>query len=149
MPVPPPHQPADLARLLTRAERLVSRRMLPILAAEDVTTEGWRVISLLADGAGHPMTDLSEQAFLPPATLTKLIDRLVDDNVVYRRVDDVDRRRIRAHLTPRGRRLHNRISDRLEADLSTLPLSDTDRSLLEQLLAGLTGALDATTMASA
>ncbi|NUT37832.1 MAG: MarR family transcriptional regulator [Hamadaea sp.] len=142
MVVPPPHEP-DLVQLLTRAERLLSRRMLPILAAEDTTAEAWRVISLLADGAGHPMTDLSEHAFLPPATLTKLVDRLVDDNLVYRRVDDVDRRRIRAYLTPRGRRLHQRVRQRIDADLALVPLSDADRGLLEHLLAGLTGSLDA------
>jgi hypothetical protein len=55
-------------RLLTRAERLLARRLTTILAAEGRTLDAWRVITLLADGKGHFMTELSERAFLPPGS---------------------------------------------------------------------------------
>jgi MarR family transcriptional regulator, organic hydroperoxide resistance regulator len=130
----------DLVHLLTGAERMLSRRLATILDTEGRTLDEWRVLSLLADGAGHPMTELSERAFLPPASLTRLIDRLVDDNLLHRRVDDADRRRIRAFLTPRGRRLHQRLSERIGAELTDLYGRDAEP--LGRLLSELIDALD-------
>lgn len=138
----PTRQPPDLIHLLTRAERLLSRRLTAILGDEGCSLDAWRVIGLLSDGAGHYMTEIAEHSFLPPGTLTKLVDQLVDDNMVYRRIDEVDRRRILAHLTPRGKRLHQRISVQIEASIATLPGSGADRELLEGLLSRLIGSLD-------
>jgi DNA-binding MarR family transcriptional regulator len=129
--------------LLTRAERLMARRLTTILSAEGYSLDAWRVLTLLADGAGRPMTDVAEQAFLPPATLTKLVDHLVDDNLVYRRVDDLDRRRIRAYLTPRGQRLHQRLSRELQTSVTELATAEADRELLGALLARLVDSLTA------
>ncbi|GEM_PF-685827 len=134
MTAPPARQPQDLMQLLTRAERLLARRLTVILNAEGYSLEAWRVISLLSDGTGHFMTELAEHAFLPPATLTKLVDRLVDDNLLYRRVDDLDRRRIRAYLTPRGRNLYHQISRDVHASLALLPSIGGDHVLLKELL---------------
>ncbi|MFI5896475.1 MarR family winged helix-turn-helix transcriptional regulator [Actinoplanes sp. NPDC051513] len=124
---------ADLMQLLTRAERLMAQRVSVVLSGHGIGLDAWRVITLLAGGSGVSMSSLSADAFLPPPSLTRLIDQLVDDNLVYRRVDDVDRRRILAYLTPRGRRLHAGIS----ADLSDLPedplLSERLASLIEGL----------------
>ncbi|GIM88914.1 MarR family transcriptional regulator [Paractinoplanes toevensis] len=108
---------ADLMELLTRAERLMARRLAAILAAEGQSLDAWRVISLLADGRGHFMTELADGAFLPPGSLTRLVDHLVDTNLLYRRIDDADRRRIRAYLTPRGHRLHQRVADAVRESL--------------------------------
>jgi DNA-binding MarR family transcriptional regulator len=132
---------ADLFQLLTQAERLMSRRVATVLAAEGQSIEGWRVISLLADGTGHPMTELAEHAFLPPASLTKLVDQLVESALVYRRIDPLDRRRIRAYLTPRGHQLHTRVQLAVQAGLDELPLPSTSRDQLGELLADLTRAL--------
>ncbi|HEX6683307.1 MAG TPA: MarR family transcriptional regulator [Candidatus Limnocylindrales bacterium] len=138
----PTGQPQDLIQLLTRAERLLSRRLAAILEAQGCTLDAWRVISLLSDGTGHHMTEIAEHAFLPPGTLTKLMDELVDDNIVYRRVDEIDRRRIRAHLTPRGRRLHQRISQQVKAGMAALPMARSDRELAAGLLTRLIGSLE-------
>jgi len=127
----------DLIHLLTRAERLLGRRLTAVLDAEGLSLDAWRVMALLGDGAGHHMTELAEQAFLPPATLTKLMDHLVEDGIVYRRIDDIDRRRIRAHLTPRGKRLHQRIGERVDASMAALPIATAEHDLLRDLLAGL------------
>jgi DNA-binding MarR family transcriptional regulator len=101
------------------------------------------VITLLADGAGHFMTDLSERAFLPPASLTRLVDHLVEENLLYRRVDDVDRRRIRAYLTERGHRLYERVSSDVQASLAGLPVGGDDQARLERALSALIDGLSA------
>ncbi|GIJ32820.1 MarR family winged helix-turn-helix transcriptional regulator [Verrucosispora sp. WMMD703] len=130
-----PGSAADLLPLLTRAERLLSRRVGGVLAAESLSIEAWRVLCLLADGLGHPMSEVAAEASLPPGTLTKLVDQLVDRNLVFRRIDPVDRRRIRAYLTARGRREHERVDAEIRADLAGLSMTDdTD-------LAGLLDAL--------
>ncbi|MGX6601889.1 MarR family winged helix-turn-helix transcriptional regulator [Micromonosporaceae bacterium Da 78-11] len=132
MTASPVRQSTDLMQLLTRAERLLARRLTTILAAQGHTLDDWRVLSLLADGAGHFMTDLAEQAFLPPGSLTRLVDRLVDEGLLYRRVDDVDRRRIRAYLTARGHRLHERVAHDVQnslAEVNTGPSDQLEREL--------------------
>jgi MarR family transcriptional regulator, organic hydroperoxide resistance regulator len=137
-------RPADLLHLLTRAERLLARRLTAILDAEGQSLDAWRVITLLADGDGHFMTELSERAFLPPGSLTRLVDHLVEDNLLYRRVDEVDRRRIRAYLTARGHRLYERINEGVQVGLADVPFADGDATDLAQLLGGLSEALSGT-----
>jgi DNA-binding MarR family transcriptional regulator len=100
----------DLAHLLSQAERLVSGRLSAALEAQGLTLAQWRVLSLLADGAGHPMTEAAEFAMLPAPSLTKVVDRMVSSNLVYRRPDLRDRRRVLIYSTARGRRLHQRLS---------------------------------------
>ncbi|GFJ88078.1 hypothetical protein Prum_017200 [Phytohabitans rumicis] len=97
-------------------------------------------------GAEHPVRrrrphhDRARRPRLPaPATLTKLVDHLVDDNLVYRRIDPIDRRRIRAYLTARGRATHDRIDSAVRAAWSDLGTSDD--ALLAALLTRLVDAL--------
>lgn len=100
---------ARFTDLLSQAEQRVARRIERVLEPASLTLEQWRVLSLLADGDGHPMSEIATHAMVPPPTLTKLVDKLVDRALVYRRVDDADRRRIRVFLSARGRRLHRRL----------------------------------------
>jgi DNA-binding MarR family transcriptional regulator len=137
----PARQPPDLMQMLTRAERLLARRLTAILVTEGHSLDAWRVLSLLADGTGHHMTEVAEYAFLPPATLTKLVDHLVDENLVYRRVDELDRRRIRAYLTPRGHTAYQRISRAIDASIAQVSTGDGDDELLKKLLGRLVDAL--------
>ncbi|BCJ62822.1 hypothetical protein Jiend_62440 [Micromonospora endophytica] len=135
-----PGSAADLLPLLTRAERLLSRRVGGVLADESLSIEAWRVLCLLADHLGHPMSEVAAAASLPPGTLTKLVDQLVDRNLVFRRIDPFDRRRIRAYLTDRGRREHQRLSARIHAELADLSTPDdpTLAALLTTLITHLT-----------
>jgi DNA-binding MarR family transcriptional regulator len=100
----------DLAHLLSQAERLVTGRLSAALEAQGLTLAQWRVLSLLADGTGHPMTEAAEFAMLPAPSLTKVVDRMVSSNLVYRRPDLRDRRRVLIYSTARGRRLHQRLA---------------------------------------
>jgi DNA-binding MarR family transcriptional regulator len=116
-------QPQELLHLLTRAERLAVRRVQSLLDEFDCSVEAWRVLDLLSDGQGHNMTALADHAFLPAPSLTKLVDQLVDQNWVYRRVDPVDRRRVLAHLTPRGMQRWRMLVREVRADWGDLEQS--------------------------
>lgn len=139
----PPRRPHDLVQLLTRAERLAARRVQAALDEEGCSLDAWRVLTLLSDGTGHHMTAIAEAAFLPAPTLTKLVDHLVDQNLVHRRVDPLDRRRILAYLTPRGRDYWRRVDRAVRSDWPGV--ADGDEELLRALLNRLTATLDAST----
>ena len=66
--------------------------------------EQWRVLGLLAARDGRAMSDLAVQSFVEPATLTKIVDRMVSDGLVYRAPDTSDRRRVLIFLAEQGRR---------------------------------------------
>ncbi|MEU6355755.1 MarR family transcriptional regulator [Streptomyces sp. NPDC047072] len=128
-------RPQELLRTLTRAERLATRRLQGVLDEFDCSVEAWRVLVLLSDGQGHNMTAIADSAFLPPPSLTKLVDQLVDQNLVYRRVDPADRRRVLARLTPRGRQYWQRLDRRVRSDWAELaglvPQDEAERLQLE------------------
>ncbi|MBP8538099.1 MarR family winged helix-turn-helix transcriptional regulator [Streptomyces sp. MK37H] len=92
----------DLARALTLVERSVVQRLGEALKAEGATLEEWRVLSFLGDGVGHAMTEVAESALLTAPTLTKVVDRMVSLNLVVRRVDEADRRRVLVFASERG-----------------------------------------------
>ncbi|MDX3713179.1 MarR family transcriptional regulator [Streptomyces europaeiscabiei] len=136
-------RPEELLHLLTRAERLSARRVQSVLDEFDCSVEAWRVLDLLSDGQGHNMTALAEHAFLPAPSLTKLIDQLVDQNLLFRRVDPADRRRVLAHLTPRGRERWQQLARAVRAHWAeSEPLTDEDGKRLKLLLDRLARALD-------
>ncbi len=113
-----PQGELDLPRVLARVERDVSARLDAVLKAAGSTVEEWRVLSLLADGDGHAMTGIAEHALLPAPTLTKVVDRLVSANLVYRRPDDADRRRVLVFLSERGQAELARLTALVESEWS-------------------------------
>ena len=143
-------RPQDLLQLLTRAERLSVRRVQSVLDEFGCSVEAWRVLDLLSDGQGHNMTALADHAFLPAPTLTKLIDQLVDQNLVFRRVDPVDRRRVLAHLTPRGLERWQLLTREVRSDWAELEsrLAQADGERLELVLHRLADALEGGTATS-
>lgn len=130
-----------LTALLARAQRDLNVRVAAALAEEGCAPERWHALAVLADGAGHPMTELAEAGLLSPPTLTRLVDSMVADNLVYRKVDERDRRRVLVFATDRGLRLHRRIASRIRRRLDEiLPagMTDDDLERLSRLLAALT-----------
>lgn len=117
----PAHQRANDAELplllrLLSAARTVESGVAEALSSAGITTEQWRVLSVLESSGGRTMSDLARTAVLPPATATRIVDQLVSNSQVYRRADPADRRRVVVHLSARGRRTIAPILD-AEAEL--------------------------------
>ncbi|WP_234834757.1 MarR family winged helix-turn-helix transcriptional regulator [Mycolicibacterium stellerae] len=74
-----------------------------LVDAEVNSIEGWRVLGALRGGEGLTMSDVAAAMSVPPPTLTRIVDKLVDGGFVLRRVDAMDRRRILVYLSARGR----------------------------------------------
>ncbi len=136
-----PPESQDLAYLLSHAERRLVERLAAVLTEEGCSVEQWRVLSIAADGEGHPMTEIAEYALMPAPSLTKLVDRMVADNLVYRRPDPDDRRRVLLYLSDRGGVLHRRTAHRVQAEQSRLLEAIDDHGELTRTLSLLTVAL--------
>lgn len=139
-----PTEPSrDLTHQLSRAERLLAGRMSALLEREHCTLEEWRVLKILSDGHGHIMTEIADFAMLPAPTLTKLMDRMVSDSLVYRRADERDRRRVLAYLAEPGRARYERVSELLSSAEAGLAASLSDDGELSRWLSRLTDILTA------
>ncbi|MEJ8277987.1 MarR family winged helix-turn-helix transcriptional regulator [Pseudonocardia spirodelae] len=104
----------DAVAVLGRAAHRVERRIEAVVRGpEGPGLDGWRVLDLLSDGAGHPMSEIAAHAMVPAPTLTKIVDRLADRGLVYRRPDDADRRRVLVLLADHGRAEHARLAPRV------------------------------------
>jgi DNA-binding MarR family transcriptional regulator len=90
-------------RLLSLVERAATQRLDDALRAAGADIDQWRILSLLVERGGCPMNVVAEHALLLAPKLSKLVDRMVSANLVLRRVDDEDRRRVLVFATDRGR----------------------------------------------
>jgi DNA-binding MarR family transcriptional regulator len=124
-----------LAYLLSEAERQVNRGLAGFLATERVSVEQARILRALSDGHGHSMSDLAEAVLMPHPTVTKAVDRLVDNALVYRRQDVADRRRVAVYLSDLGRdlvaRLDRRATEHHAAIASAYGAGRTERLMRE------------------
>ncbi|MBV9559014.1 MAG: MarR family transcriptional regulator [Bradyrhizobium sp.] len=98
-----------LAYLLAQANREINRQLEVRLSKEGVPVEQWRILKVLSDGDGHSMGELAEAVLLNHPTLTKMIDRMVSDTLVYRAQDPRDRRKVLMFISNRGESLCRRL----------------------------------------
>ncbi len=134
-----------LALLLRQADRRVTARLSALLTSRGSSVEQWHVLSYLSDGAGRAMSEIGAVVMLPPPTMSKLVDAMVALNLVYRRADARDRRRVLVFLTARGSSLHRGLSlavEQQEAQLQELHGTD-ELVALTSHLASLISRLDA------
>lgn len=102
------HQ-ASLTLRLKQAEHELRDTMQTALSTEGLLFEHWQIIAVLAERPGLRMSDIAQSAFLPPATLTRYMDRLVDRALVVRRIDPHDKRSAIVALSVRGADLAARL----------------------------------------
>jgi DNA-binding MarR family transcriptional regulator len=99
-----------LAYLLAQANREIDRSLEASLAKEGTPVEHWRILKVLSDGNGRAMSELAESVLVNNPTLTRIIDRMVTDGLVYRVQDRQDRRKVLMFLSDRGRALCARLN---------------------------------------
>jgi len=104
----------SLGHLVGRIEHRLRRRIEQILAMDGLNLEQWRTLDLLSDGNGHSMTEIAGHVMVPAPTLTKIVDRLVESALVYRRPDERDRRRVLVFLSEHGRATQMRLAPGVE-----------------------------------
>ncbi len=103
----------DLARLVRRASQELDRAIATCLGESAVGR--WHVLNAVTTAEGLSMSQLVDATLLNSATLTRLIDAMVADNLVHRKVDDTDRRRVLVFPTRRGLLTRKVMSEALAA----------------------------------
>jgi MarR family transcriptional regulator, organic hydroperoxide resistance regulator len=99
-----------LAYLLAQANREINRQLDARFRKEGVPVEQWRILKILSDGKGHSMGELADAVLLNHPTLTKMIDRMVSEALVYRVQDADDRRKVVMFSSDRGKALTQRLN---------------------------------------
>lgn len=112
---PPVVAEVGLGLLLRQVEHRLEQLMVQELAELELSAERWRILSVLLDRPGRTMSELAADAVLPAASLTRHMDRLVEQGLVLRRIHSEDRRRVVAALSPLGARVAGRLREREQA----------------------------------
>ena len=104
--------PPRLVDTLSVALRMISRPLQETLEREeDVSLDQWRTLRSLSAIEGHTMGELSERLQIPAASVTRIVDGLVDRALVFRHGSTVDRRRVEVLLSEAGGALLVRLED--------------------------------------
>jgi MarR family transcriptional regulator for hemolysin len=101
-----------------------------------ITRAQWAVLVRLDRFEGIKQSELAEMLDLQPITLTRLLDRLCDCDLIERRADANDRRAKRLYLTPAARPLLERLDD-LGEELMATALAGVERGSVERMIAQL------------
>jgi len=105
-------RPPRLVDALSVALRLISRPLQETLEREeDVSLDQWRTLRSLSARHGRTMGELSERLQIPAASLTRIVDGLVDRALVFRHGSAIDRRRVEVLLSDAGASLLVRLDD--------------------------------------
>jgi MarR family transcriptional regulator for hemolysin len=103
-----------------------TQRMLRLYADKQATRFGitraqWAVLAKLERFEGLKQSELAEMMEMQPISLTRLIDRLCDNNLIERRSDANDRRANRLYLRPAARPLLKKLGE-LRAEITQTAL---------------------------
>ena len=93
-----------LLYLLARASSEVSAQYHARLKQHGLQVPEWRVLASLSDGDGMTVGELAARALQRQPTMTKIINRMEISGLIERRQGASDRRQVRIHITPEGRR---------------------------------------------
>lgn len=138
----------SLPMALLRAREATMRLFRPLLADHDLTEQQWRVLRALSAADGPlEVAELADHTFLLGPSLSRILTKLEQRDVIRRRTADHDQRRSNITLAPAGRRLVADVAPSSEATYNRIERefgSDRLRSLLAELHA--LAALDTATV---
>ncbi|MEJ2410857.1 MAG: MarR family transcriptional regulator [Novosphingobium sp.] len=88
---------------INHASNQYGHRMEEALARLDIDQTSWRVLSLLHRDEDSRLSEIARRGMMKVSTLSRRIDRMVEDGLVLREVGTDDRRTVRVSLTELGR----------------------------------------------
>ena len=100
----------SLPMALLRARELTMSYFRPLLNAQGLTEQQWRVIRVLQEYGELEFRDLSRVAWIQPASLTGILTRLERAALVRRTRSRSDQRRLHLSLSPAGLRRFETVS---------------------------------------
>ena len=130
----------QLAYMIASVNRQLESELEERLRPGGVPIEQYRILEVLDASEPCAMGEIAAQSLIEPPTLTKIIDKMVADALVYRAPDPGDRRRVLILTAPAGKALFKRlrgVSSAQEQRLVELLESDGAaelRNLLRELI---------------
>jgi len=132
-----------LATSIMRVQQLVLAALDAAVKPFGITFARYEVLVLLSfsRSGSLPLSKVGERLMVHPTSVTNLVDRLEAQGLVTRTVDDADRRRVLASLTPEGKRILKRATAALtDIDFAVGNLDPADQEKAYDLLRGLRSA---------
>jgi DNA-binding MarR family transcriptional regulator len=107
---------SQLSSLILKAEWHMSNQLNEFLKQQGkiVSPSAWLVLESLSDGEGMTMSSLCFATRANDSTLTKIVDKLVNDSLVYRKPDRNDRRKVLVYRSKRGSELYTKLKGQIE-----------------------------------
>jgi len=135
----------QLIRLLWQLDHALNKRSRRMLKTLGVTASQRFNIKVVGMYPGCTPGDLARFLHVTPATVTRVVQRMEEAGLLRREADPDDSRRVRLHLTAKGRKIDERGAAASESPVATL-LATVPRVRLEEtrrLLSALVEALEA------
>ena len=125
------------------AQHAFTRFYKPLLGPLGLTYPQYLVLLTLWEEDGLPMHAIGERLALDSGTLTPLLRRMEDSELLTRQRDRLDERMVRIHLTPKGKRVEAKAANFPQQIGAAASCSATELNALRQLIFRLRDDLDA------
>jgi DNA-binding MarR family transcriptional regulator len=103
--MPTNHEDSALIVALAQAYKRVIGRVNSELKPIGASFEIWSILHFVDESKGKTMSAIAKAAEMNSPAATKLVDRLVSENIVYRRHSRADRRIVNIFLTEKGSKI--------------------------------------------
>lgn len=113
-----------ISYMLAAAHRAVHQTLAARLKDHGMQVETWRILETLDSEQQLTMGELARIVLMNPPALTKMVDRMVSQGLVHRRVAAEDQRKVNLLLTDLGRKRMTEIRELVRLQ---------DREILSQL----------------
>ena len=100
----------SLPLALLKARETAMAHFRPMLRQHGLTEQQWRVIRVLAAYPDIDASEIVKRSYLLAPSLTRILRHLESEKVINRKDDETDLRRAYFCLTPKGRRLYERVA---------------------------------------
>lgn len=124
---------ADFLFSLFETQRMLRLYANKLALRFGITRAQWAVLAKLERTEGLKQSELADMMELQPITLTRLIDRLCDSDLIERRDDARDRRANRLYLRPAARPLLTQLG-KLRAEITQTALNHLTASEADALV---------------
>jgi len=110
-----PLQRRNLPLLLLQAREQVIAHFRPLLNAQGLTEQQWRIVRLLLDTGPLEPRQIGERCTISSPSLAGVLSRMEEIGLIRRERIANDLRRVRVSLEPRSRALAARLAPQIEA----------------------------------
>jgi homoprotocatechuate degradation regulator HpaR len=105
----------NLPLVLLQARERVLSYFRPILNANGITEQQWRIVRVLYEARSLEPREIVEACRISSPSMSGVLSRMEELGLVNRRRLDHDQRRVRVALTPRARAMAARMAPQIEA----------------------------------